>query len=69
MFGSCGINVLNTFYDANEKYRDSDENRQQFAKHALKNYRFIYRTARGDNIKVHIFFTYSVQAKLRFAEI
>jgi hypothetical protein len=36
-----------------EKYRDSDENHQDFANYALYKYRFIYRKAAGDNPEVN----------------
>lgn len=52
-FGSCAIAILNAFFDSVDKYHDSDESRQQFASHMLKDFRFIYAKANGDDPKVY----------------
>jgi hypothetical protein len=53
-FGSCAIAILNAFFDSVDKYRDSDERRQQFASDMLENFRFIYSKAKGDDPKVYL---------------
>jgi hypothetical protein len=56
-FGSSAIAILNAFFDTHDRYRDSDEMRQTFAKHALNKFRFIYRRAKGENSKVQLLVT------------
>jgi hypothetical protein len=45
VIGSTGLNVLVAFFEADEKYQNSDDERQQFAEHYLKQYRFLYKNS------------------------
>jgi hypothetical protein len=55
-FGSAAIAIVNGFFDDNGKYRDSNDMRQEFATRMLDKLRFVYRHAKGNDPKVHIYF-------------
>jgi hypothetical protein len=47
--GSSALSVLIAFFESQDKLRDSDENRAEFAEAALKQYRFCFKKADGDD--------------------
>ena len=49
VIGTAGIASLLALFDSREYLRDSDQERQEFAKYYLKDFRFLYKdTDRGD---------------------
>jgi hypothetical protein len=50
--GSTGIAIVMAFCDSHPDIAESDEDRVEFAKFYLENYRFLYRDSEGDNKKV-----------------
>ena len=52
VFGSCAIVILNAFFEDHDQYRDSDNMRQEFARHSLDLLRFSYRKAKGNDRRV-----------------
>jgi hypothetical protein len=52
IIGSNGIMVLVTFFDNQPDLRDSDSDRQEFAKYYLKDLRFLYKNSQHDDKKV-----------------
>lgn len=52
VIGSNGIAVLMAFFDARKNLRNSDEERINFAKFYLENFRFLYKDPSDKNKKV-----------------
>ena len=50
--GSTGITGLLAFFDSQDSLRDSDEERQEFAKYYLKDLRFLYKDSDSEDKKV-----------------
>lgn len=49
VIGTAGITSLLALFDSREYLRDSDQERQEFARYYLKDFRFLYKdTDRGD---------------------
>jgi hypothetical protein len=52
--GSAAISILTAYFESQDELKDSDENRQEFAKYALDNLRFLYRRGDGDDKTVSV---------------
>ena len=50
--GSTGTSSLLAFFDSQESLRDSDEERQEFAKYYLEDLRFLYKDSDSEDKKV-----------------
>jgi hypothetical protein len=70
-FGSAAIAVVNGFFNGTDKYRDLNNMRQEFASHMLDKLRFVFRYAKGDDPKVHVycFIICNTLLSMIFAEI